>query len=162
MGRPIFAGTSSSPVAYDATGGFVGDQFPIDRTVGEGIAVRVNLTGPEAFTAGADDLFGVLSTAITRLTAAPDQLGDSLTRLDAVAGQMRTALADVGTRYGRVERAMSTLTDTTLSNTASLSEVENVDIAKAVVDLQMQEVAYQAALGATARVIQPSLLDFLR
>jgi flagellar hook-associated protein 3 FlgL len=40
--------------------------------------------------------------------------------------------------------------------------VENVDIAKAIVDLQMQEVAYQAALGATARVIQPSLLDFLR
>lgn len=162
MGRPIFAGTSGSPVAYDAAGGFVGDQFPIDRTVGEGITVRVNLTGPEAFTAGTDDLFGVLSTAITRLTAAPDQLGDSMTRLDAVAGQMRTALADVGTRYGRVERAMSTLTDTTLSNTASLSEVENIDIAKAVVDLQMQEVAYQAALGATARVIQPSLLDFLR
>jgi flagellar hook-associated protein 3 FlgL len=50
----------------------------------------------------------------------------------------------------------------TLSNTASLSEIENVDIARAVVDLQMQEVAYQAALGATARVLQPSLLDFLR
>ena len=37
-----------------------------------------------------------------------------------------------------------------------------MDIAKAIVDLQLQEVAYQAALGATARVIQPSLLDFLR
>jgi flagellar hook-associated protein 3 FlgL len=29
-------------------------------------------------------------------------------------------------------------------------------------ELKMQEVAYQAALGATSRVIQPSLLDFLR
>ena len=40
--------------------------------------------------------------------------------------------------------------------------MENVDVAQAIVDLQMQEVAYQAALGATARVIQPTLLDFLR
>jgi flagellar hook-associated protein 3 FlgL len=30
------------------------------------------------------------------------------------------------------------------------------------VELQLQEVAYQAALGATAKVIQPSLVDFLR
>ena len=51
---------------------------------------------------------------------------------------------------------------TTIDTQAALSEVENVDIAKAIVDLQLQEVAYQAALGATARVIQPSLLDFLR
>ncbi|MGA9747326.1 MAG: flagellar hook-associated protein FlgL [Nocardioides sp.] len=162
QGRALFAGTSASPVAYQPDGTYVGDSFGVERTVGTGLTVRANTTGPEAFSAGADDLFTVLSDTITRLTAAPDQLGDSLTRLDAVAGQMRTALADVGTRYARVERAMGTLTDTTLSNTANLSEVENVDIAKAVVDLQMQEVAYQAALGATARVLQPSLLDFLR
>ena len=134
----------------------------MERTVGEGITVAVNTNGPAAFSAGADNLFAVLGEAIDRLTAAPDQLGDSMDRLDAVAANMRTAVADVGTRYGRVERAMSTLTDNNLTNTSALSEVENVDIAKAVVDLQMQEVAYQAALGATARVIQPSLLDFLR
>ena len=43
-----------------------------------------------------------------------------------------------------------------------LSDIENTDLAKATVDLQLQEVAYQAALAATARVMQPSLLDFLR
>ena len=40
--------------------------------------------------------------------------------------------------------------------------MENTDLAKATVDLQLQQVAYQAALAATARVIQPSLQDFLR
>ena len=44
----------------------------------------------------------------------------------------------------------------------SLSEVEDIDLPKTIVDLQLQEVAYKAALGATARVVQPSLLDFLR
>jgi hypothetical protein len=32
----------------------------------------------------------------------------------------------------------------------------------ALIDLQLQEVAYQAALGATAKALQPSLMDFLR
>ena len=38
----------------------------------------------------------------------------------------------------------------------------SLDLPRTIVDLQMQEVAYKAALGATARVVQPSLLDFLR
>ena len=40
--------------------------------------------------------------------------------------------------------------------------MENVDLPKVTVDLQMQQVAYQASLAATARVVQPSLLDFLQ
>ena len=36
------------------------------------------------------------------------------------------------------------------------------DLPATIVQLQSQEVAYQAALGATAKVLQPSLMDFLR
>ena len=43
-----------------------------------------------------------------------------------------------------------------------ISAVEDVDLAEVIMDLQSQEVAYKAALGATSRVLQPSLLDFLR
>jgi flagellar hook-associated protein 3 FlgL len=43
-----------------------------------------------------------------------------------------------------------------------LSDVENIDLPKTIVDLQLQEIAYKSALSATSRVIQPSLLDFLR
>ena len=162
MGRSLFGGTTDSPVAYQPDGTFAGDGNAVERTVGQGIAVTVNVTGPAAFGTGDDNLFHVLEDAIGNLTGDPSRLGGDLDRLDAVANTMRAALADVGTRYGRVETAMSRLTDANLTSSAALSEVENVDIAKAVVDLQMQEVAYQAALGATARVLQPSLLDFLR
>ena len=40
--------------------------------------------------------------------------------------------------------------------------VEDADLPRTIVDLQIQEVSYQAALNATGRVLQPSLLDFLR
>ena len=52
--------------------------------------------------------------------------------------------------------------DTVFELTSSLSEIENVDLARATIDLKMQEVAYQAALASTARLVQPSLADFLR
>jgi flagellar hook-associated protein 3 FlgL len=61
-----------------------------------------------------------------------------------------------------VQTAIQAAADTELRLRTSLSSVENADLPKTIVDLQMQQVAYQATLGATAKVIQPSLLDFLR
>ena len=75
---------------------------------------------------------------------------------------MTTAQADVGTRTVRIEKAKAAAEDADLSLSSRLSEVENTDLPKATVELQLQQVAYQAALAATAKVMQPSLLDFLR
>ena len=162
LGRPLFGGTTAGSTAYDSNGTYVGDGNAVNRTIGEGISVPVNVTGPAAFSVGGDDLFSVLGDAIDQLRNSPGALGSSQARLEAVAGRMRSALADVGTRVNRVETAAENLAGSTLDATNALSQIENVDIASAIVDLQMQEVAYQAALGATSRVIQPSLLDFLR
>jgi flagellar hook-associated protein 3 FlgL len=43
-----------------------------------------------------------------------------------------------------------------------LSKNEDVDIAEAITKLRMLELVHRSALGVTARVIQPTLLDFLR
>jgi flagellar hook-associated protein 3 FlgL len=166
LGRPLFGGTTAGAVAFaedPATGQvvFQGTTQVVNRTVGDGVEVAVNTIGATAFGADGSNLFDVLDAAAATLRAGGNPV-DQLADLDAVMDKMMTALADVGTRYGRVESALASVNSSTLDMRAMLSEVENVDIAKAIVDLQMQEVAYQAALGATARVIQPSLLDFLR
>ncbi len=75
---------------------------------------------------------------------------------------MSTAHAQVGAAYKRIEQSQTALGDQQLYLTTALSDMEDVDLARATVDLHLQEVAYQAALSATSRVIQPSLLDFLR
>ena len=162
LGRPVFGGTTGSPVAYNAAGTFVGDANDVNRTVGDGVSVKVNVSGPTAFTSGSDDLFTVLSDAITDLTSNPTNSGTNLGRLDNVMKSMKSAHADIGTRSGRVDSSLTQLSSATLDHTSALSDIENVDMAKAMVDVQLQSVAYQAALGATAKVIQPSLLDFLR
>jgi flagellar hook-associated protein 3 FlgL len=75
---------------------------------------------------------------------------------------MTSALSSIGARANQLDAADSTLSTTKLNTTSTLSSIEDVDIAAATMDVQMQTVAYQASLGATAKVIQPSLLDFLR
>ena len=52
--------------------------------------------------------------------------------------------------------------ETVPSTTSQLSDVEDVDLPKAIMEMQLQQTSYQAALAATAKVIQPSLIDFLR
>ena len=46
--------------------------------------------------------------------------------------------------------------------TSQRSEMEDIDLPNTIMELQLQQTAYQAALAATARVIQPSPVDFLR
>jgi flagellar hook-associated protein 3 FlgL len=162
LGRPLFSGNKNTDKAYEDTGSFLGDTNAVTRTVGDGVQVRVNITGPEVFSADGTDLFAVLKDAVDQLRNDPAALGASLDKLDAVAGQMKSGLADVGAREARLDTTLDRLSSTALDNHTALSNVENVDIANAVVDLQMQQVAYQASLGATARVLQPSLLDFLK
>jgi len=46
--------------------------------------------------------------------------------------------------------------------TALRSKLGDVDMAEAIMNFNVRESVYQAALGAAARVMQPTLLDFLR
>lgn len=166
LGRPLFGGTTSGGAAYaqaaDGTVSFVGDTNEVTRTIGDGVHIAVNVTGPATFGANGTDVFAVLGTAIDQLRTDPGSLSTSLTALDAVTGSMRTAQTDIGARYNRIETATTALSSRSLDNQASLSSVEDVDLAQAILDVQTQQTAYQVALGATAKVIQPSLLDFLR
>jgi flagellar hook-associated protein 3 FlgL len=82
--------------------------------------------------------------------------------LDAGYLRIQNALASVGSRYHQIEIMQERNKANQIEAQNQLSEVEGVDLPAAMVDLQLQEVAYQAALGATAKALQPSLMDFLR
>lgn len=163
LGRPIFGGVTPGTTAYATSGVFNGTAGTLTRVVGDGAKVQVNVNGPDVFGANGSNLFDELSQLSTALRA-----GDTtavracITDLDTVTNKMTTVHSDVGTKEARVERAVQDANDAILGLTKSLSDLEDVDLPKATVDLQAQEAAYQAALAATARVMQPSLLDFLR
>jgi flagellar hook-associated protein 3 FlgL len=45
---------------------------------------------------------------------------------------------------------------------STLTQTEDIDMPKTIMELQMQQVGYQAALSATAQALQPTLVQFLR
>ena len=164
LGRPIFGGITAGTTAYDATtGAFTGVAGAVNRSVADGVKVRVDTDATAVFGPAGDDLFQHLTDLSAALRAGDTgAITGVVQKLTGDATRVTTAQADVGTRAARIEKTRTTAEDAELTLTNALSEVENTDLPKATVDLQMQQVAYQAALAATARVMQPSLLEFLR
>jgi flagellar hook-associated protein 3 FlgL len=163
LDRPIFGGTTAGSAAYQPDGTYVGDAGQTMRTVASGSKVRVDTTGPEAFGTGDTQLFTVLSNIADNMRSGNTaELRDGLADLDAAANVLRTAVSDIGSRYNRITQAKDSALDRLLSVTSQLSDIEDIDLPKTIMEMQLQQTSYQAALAASAKVIQPSLIDFLR
>jgi flagellar hook-associated protein 3 FlgL len=173
LDRPVFGGTTTSPVAYDQNGKFQGktydpanaDTTSVSRTVGSGVKVRVDMTGLEAFGDDTTGLFKVLGDISASLKASPPdhaKLAASLDSLDKAGNQLKTAISEIGSRYNRMTQMKDAAGDRSLSVASQLSDIEDIDLPKTIMEMQLQQTSYQAALAAGAKVIQPSLIDFLR
>jgi flagellar hook-associated protein 3 FlgL len=163
MDRPVFGGTTAGASAYDSDGTYVGDDGQLTRTVGANSKVRVGATGPEAFGSGDTQLFSVLKGISDSIRAGDTTATrDNLTKLDSASNTLKTTLSEVGARYNRIEQMKQSAQDRLLTVTSQLSDVEDVDLPKTIMEMQLQQTSYQAALAASAKVIQPSLIDFLR
>ncbi|WP_142458129.1 flagellar hook-associated protein FlgL [Geodermatophilus aquaeductus] len=167
-GRPVFGGATSGTKAYEADGTWVGvgsadgtGVVPIKRRISNDEQVRIDTTGPEAFGPPGSDLFTVVGK-IAADVGAGVSVQDDLTDLDAAIDRLLTAASTVGARAARVDNAAQVNTDRSLALKKQLTNVEDVDLPKTIMQLQFQQTGYQAALQATAQVIQPSLADFLR
>lgn len=163
LDRPVFGGTTTGSKAYDDTGAFVGNQDAVQRTVGANSSVQVDANGVGAFGDGDSSVFKVLDDISTALKNNDmDTVAKGLERLDSAANNLKNTLSDVGARYNRITQMKQSAQDRLLDVTAQLSDVEDVDLPKTIMDMQLQQTSYQAALAASAKVIQPSLIDFLR
>jgi flagellar hook-associated protein 3 FlgL len=167
LDRPIFAGNAGVQSAYHTAGTYLGDTGIVTRSVGPGTAVQVNLTGPQVFGppgAGQSGVIDLLERISAHLRAGDSAslLGNDLVNLDASRVQLQDQLSLVGARYNHLEVARTRTDDATAAVTSSLADVESIDLPKTMVDLSLQQTSYQAALAATARAVQPSLVDFLR
>lgn len=172
--RPIFAGTANPPgqlppqETYDSAGNYNGNTGEVIRTVGPNATVKVNMDGPAVFgTPGPGDLWNILDDIEAHLVSTNPLDNDllastDLARLDGARLNIQNRLSEIGARYHRVETMQLRAEDNLLTIKNGLSEIENIDLAETAVAIQLQQTAYQAALSATAKVIQPSLVDFLR
>jgi flagellar hook-associated protein 3 FlgL len=117
----------------------------------------------EDLTALLDEAIGYLSDLDEGLRGVGGQdVKVALTNLDMTADKTLAQRATNGARVARIETLETKLVDLDIEYKSLLSDVEDVDITEVIVKLKSAEAAFQAALGAGAKLIQPSLLDYLK
>lgn len=167
LDRYLFSGYSTDKPPFikdDATGNIEANpdivNGAINYNIGQSETIPVNLKGSEVF----GDIFKAVEKFETAL-----ENNDSATISNEVISDIKGALntvlkyrSQIGARTNRLEATVSRLDANEVDYKAQLSSVEDVDLAQAITDLKMEESVYRAALAVGARIIQPTLVDFLR
>lgn len=82
--------------------------------------------------------------------------------IDTAMSNMLHKIAEVGSYGERIQIVGQRVASETLEMTARDSKLTDIDMAEAAMNLKMLETTHSAALKTAARIIQPTLLDFLR
>jgi flagellar hook-associated protein 3 FlgL len=161
-GQYIFAGQQTGTKPFTASNGkldYAGDSSNISVEVAPGEQMTVNTPGSPLFT----DIYSQLETLKNDLSS-----GSQSTISNTDIANLKTAMANVsqmngqfGAQIDSVNTMKSANTQRTTDLTANISNIENVNIAQAAVQLTQAQTAYQAALEATAQANKYSLMDFI-
>ncbi len=158
-GRPIFGGTAAGTVAIDANGDYVGNDQPVTTRVAREVSIRIDIGGRAA---AADVLPKLLLDMADNISNGANDTELYQDQLDAVQLQIQTTRGDLGARAAQVNSTKIRVDNEQLELKTRISENEDVDLPKAILELQASAVAYQASLGAAGKILQTSLLDYLR
>ncbi|MEW5785210.1 MAG: flagellar hook-associated protein FlgL [Bacillota bacterium] len=165
-GLYIFGGhrTGEKPFREDYSGQirYYGDDGERRQEISPHQEVAMNLSGARAF--GAVETLDAVREVFRALVDNDRDFlgGEALKKMDDSISRLMQSISEVGARMQRLDAADSALFDQTIYLREMLSRVEDIDLAYTMIEYQMQENAYQAALATASRMLQPSLIDYLR
>ncbi len=173
-GRFIFGGTEVDKPVYDknmipfTNGGFNnGNPEKIEVELGKGIMIDINVNGKDLFgygdpNNGNKNVFQLMDDIVTTLNTPGGDASPLLDKLQAHENNFLKVSSHLGANRNRVELIERRMEDQVLITTENLSNEEDADLAEVIMNLNMQENVHRMALGTGARVMQPTLMDFLR
>jgi len=169
-GRYIFGGFVSDKPPFDPTSGaFIGTDDAVKMEVDRGAYVAINVPGGGLLRGGTPpgssgtDIIGALDSLTTALTSNDvSGISGSLAVLTDAQNQILGARGDVGARLNRVQSASDKLDTLKLGLNKVISATQDADYLQVISELTSQSNAFEAALSASAKTSQLSLLDYLR
>lgn len=130
--------------------------------IGTAQTVPTNVAGDRAFVAGGVDLFAEVKQLLGALRGNYRQgISDALGGLNQGVSQVATIQGEVGATSNRLTTSAAQLEDAKGFFTQTLSETEDVDLAKAISDLTLQQFAIEAASRTLSKVFENSLLNYI-
>ncbi|WP_139692876.1 flagellar hook-associated protein FlgL [Sporolactobacillus terrae] len=166
-GQYIFSGSdSANPLLTLNDGNVQINDDAIDNpdfsvAVNDGIQMAINVNPNQVFTS---DLFANLNQLKDDLNngASGETISAHLTEIDTHLEQVGTAQADLGAKTNRIDLIQNRLNEQKTVATKIMSTNEDADYAETIINLNTQQNVYNASLSVGAKIIQTSLVDFLR
>lgn len=167
----IFSGTNTLSPLFKANGTMdttlPGLDNPVEIEVFEGINLKVN--------ANANKIFKTVDDAMTQIVNTvkdPTSTGTEISSLlglvneennpNSMRSTVLTEHARIGAMQNRAEIMQDRLDLREIMVKTRMRDNESVDYSKAITEMVTHESIHQAALSVGARIIQPTLVDFMR
>ncbi len=140
------------------------DQVEEDYVMTRGPAsVRGGITqDPVTETAGVNIFETLKGLEVSLKANDKDGIQSSLDVLDQAISQVILARAEVGSRIMAVNGAVESLQKAIVDNKVTASQLEDADVFQVMSDITKTDSALKATLETSGKLIQPSLLDFLK
>lgn len=165
-GQFLFSGTRTTTAPFSVATevppavAYNGNANAIEQDVGQGVKVRVDLPGDQTIQPVMNALIQIRDALTAGNTDAATRAG--LSALDSSLDGVLQTRGSIGARVNRLEDLQSRLDDERTNLKTLQSNLEDVDMADTIVRLNIARNVYDASLGAAAKAIQPTLVDFLR
>lgn len=165
-------GGTLDPTADKEEYAMIGEKLKTE--ISQGVILDYNVTATEIMKFkkkdGTDgDLMVVLKNITDQLDSKPDEktakealLGTDLQDIKDAMENILKIRSEVGAKQNRMDSAKEKNTDQTLNLKEILSETEDIDITEKTMEFAIAQTVYVASLQTSAKVLQPSLMDYLR
>ena len=154
----------------------------VDRRIDADTTVQANVDGNELFGTGTikwdgniletdnnPSVMNLLIAAAQILESPAGPAGENRQKIESIQkelgerfAKLQEAQSAVGARHKQVLEAQNSVVFDLQQVKGQISDVEDIDIQKVTIDMSLASMAYQASLSSTQRVVQPTLLDYLR
>jgi len=163
----IFSGHQSKTAPYSSDANFnaiwQGDEGDVRLMIGQGKDISLNDSGQKVFEAGGVEFFDMLRDLRTGIqNDDPVMISNQVALFDNAIEHVRNVRIDGSVKYEQLEAAENSLKELQMNIEKLKSKVTDADMNEAIVELKAQQTAYEASLASAAKIIQTSLLDFLR
>ncbi len=162
-GKFLFNGINTGQAPVDNKSGTIvvgASEKPISIELSKGLSIDVSTDGTDVFSQAFFDNLTKLEQSLAEGSSG-EEIGDQLSAMDENINAIISARTLIGARTNRLEIMEARLNEQGELLEKKLSDVEDIDFEKAIMDLQMQETVQRAALAVGAKIMQPSLVDFL-
>jgi len=117
---------------------------------------------PQNFSDNSNVFDEIQALRISLLTSDIEGTRNTLDRLDRLYNHVVSTRSKIGSRVNGIQNTFQALERHNLTNSQMSSNIEDADMVQVMSDLNKEETVFRNALSSSRRLIQPTLMDFLK